>query len=273
MQRYFTQILGFCWLMLLLGCSQTQPVVESTTEVKTTPNRDFTIYLVRHGKTLFNTTDQVQGWSDTPLTPAGEAGAKRAAEGLNHIAFDLAFSSDLGRARTTANLILAGNFHFPPDLIEMTELREIFYGSYEGKPNFEMMKPLFQKKRIKVTPKNWENHYEKLLAASSHRWMVDEYHRNDPTHTAETYQQVFERTEKGIKKVVDLAMSEGAKNILVVTHGDQIAMVLAALFPELHNTQSIPNNSLTLIHYRQGQFVLEKVGDLTFLPPLDDAEK
>ena len=29
------------------------------------------LYLVRHGKTVFNTTGRLQGWSDSPLTPEG----------------------------------------------------------------------------------------------------------------------------------------------------------------------------------------------------------
>ena len=32
------------------------------------------IYLVRHGKTMFNTIGRAQGWSDTPLTRDGEIG-------------------------------------------------------------------------------------------------------------------------------------------------------------------------------------------------------
>ncbi|MDR1232245.1 MAG: histidine phosphatase family protein, partial [Spirochaetaceae bacterium] len=28
-----------------------------------------TIYVTRHGRTLFNTKDLVQGWADSPLTP------------------------------------------------------------------------------------------------------------------------------------------------------------------------------------------------------------
>ena len=32
------------------------------------------IYLVRHGKTMFNTIGRAQGWSDTPLTRTGETG-------------------------------------------------------------------------------------------------------------------------------------------------------------------------------------------------------
>ncbi|WP_165437759.1 histidine phosphatase family protein, partial [Streptococcus ruminantium] len=30
-----------------------------------------TIYLMRHGETLFNTQKRVQGWSDSPLTEKG----------------------------------------------------------------------------------------------------------------------------------------------------------------------------------------------------------
>ena len=29
------------------------------------------LYLVRHGKTMFNTIGRAQGWSDTPLTAEG----------------------------------------------------------------------------------------------------------------------------------------------------------------------------------------------------------
>ena len=32
------------------------------------------LYLVRHGKTMFNTIGRAQGWSDTPLTAEGELG-------------------------------------------------------------------------------------------------------------------------------------------------------------------------------------------------------
>ena len=32
------------------------------------------LYIARHGKTMFNTIGRAQGWSDTPLTEAGERG-------------------------------------------------------------------------------------------------------------------------------------------------------------------------------------------------------
>ena len=40
------------------------------------------LYIARHGKTMFNTIGRAQGWSDTPLTEAGERGIKELGLGL-----------------------------------------------------------------------------------------------------------------------------------------------------------------------------------------------
>ncbi len=37
-----------------------------------------TLYLMRHGQTLFNSLGKIQGWCDSPLTEAGKSEAKRA---------------------------------------------------------------------------------------------------------------------------------------------------------------------------------------------------
>lgn len=61
------------------------------------------IYLVRHGKTMFNTIGRAQGWSDTPLTTVGEEGIRELGLGFKHenIIFNEAFSSDSGRTLQT----------------------------------------------------------------------------------------------------------------------------------------------------------------------------
>lgn len=41
-----------------------------------------TLYIIRHGKTMFNTIGRTQGWSDTPLTKQGE-------EGIYHLGLGL----------------------------------------------------------------------------------------------------------------------------------------------------------------------------------------
>ena len=40
------------------------------------------LYIIRHGKTMFNTIGRAQGWSDTPLTEEGERGIRELGFGL-----------------------------------------------------------------------------------------------------------------------------------------------------------------------------------------------
>ncbi|MFR2694688.1 MAG: histidine phosphatase family protein [Enterocloster bolteae] len=82
---------------------------------------------------LFNTTGQVQGWADSPLTEEGEYQADAAGKGMKDIVFTTAFSGDLGRQRATAKHILAQNQGDIPELQEVIGLREEFYGGFEGK--------------------------------------------------------------------------------------------------------------------------------------------
>jgi broad specificity phosphatase PhoE len=244
-------------LLVLMSACHAQNAKEIT-------DKPIEIYLVRHGKTYFNTTDQVQGWSDTPLTTVGEKGAIQAGKGLADIAFDFAFSSDLGRARTTAKLILAENKHSLPEIVEDERLREVFYGSYEGKSNFEIMKPLFNAKNIEVTEENWADKWDELKAVATDEWMINQYHQNDPTHEAESYEQVSQRTKAAITAIVAEVEKKGGGKVLIVTHGDQIGILLSELFPE-KNFSSIPNLGLTRISYQNQKYTLEEVGTVAYM--------
>ena len=66
------------------------------------------LYLVRHGQTELNVQSILQGWHDSPLTARGrqQALATRAAFEARGVAFDHVYSSPLGRARHTAELIV-----------------------------------------------------------------------------------------------------------------------------------------------------------------------
>lgn len=59
------------------------------------------LYVVRHGKTMFNTVQRVQGWCDTPLTKSGVERIQYLGNGLRDIPFVEAVSSDSGRAIET----------------------------------------------------------------------------------------------------------------------------------------------------------------------------
>ena len=66
------------------------------------------LYIVRHGKTMFNTIGRAQGWSDTPLTAEGEHGIRELGLGLKEsgIEFKRAYSSDSGRTIQTMGIVL-----------------------------------------------------------------------------------------------------------------------------------------------------------------------
>ena len=70
---------------------------------KEAKNDAVVMYIARHGKTILNTMDRVQGWADAPLTPPGIEVAEFLGVGLNGIPFKAAYSSDLGRARSASN--------------------------------------------------------------------------------------------------------------------------------------------------------------------------
>jgi broad specificity phosphatase PhoE len=87
-------------------------------------------YLTRHGETVWNAQKRMQGHQDSPLTDNGISQAKKVAEMLKDIKFSHVFSSDLMRARRTAELIIADH-----NLVVKTNqlLREARLGPYEGK--------------------------------------------------------------------------------------------------------------------------------------------
>ena len=94
------------------------------------------LYLVRHGQTELNVKNILQGWQDSPLTERGceQALATRTAFAARGVAFDHAYSSPLGRARRTAELIVGEGRSI--ELVD--DLREWYLGSLEGTSNREM---------------------------------------------------------------------------------------------------------------------------------------
>ncbi len=92
-----------------------------------------TIYLVRHGETLFNRRDVIQGWVDSPLTAAGIEQARRAGDQLRARRLRAVYSSTSERAVDTAELIAEHHPGIP--VIRRKQLREMHFGDLEAMPN------------------------------------------------------------------------------------------------------------------------------------------
>lgn len=90
-----------------------------------------TVYIVRHGQTEWNLKKIIQGQSDSPLTDEGVKQARNLSKKLKKIKFDLVFSSDLMRAKKTAEIITAEQ---KLEIATSKLLRERHFGRLEGKP-------------------------------------------------------------------------------------------------------------------------------------------
>lgn len=87
------------------------------------------LYLVRHGETEYNVQARFLGRTDGDLSEIGLGQAREAAQQLAGVNVRAVFSSDLRRARVTAELIAAQH---GVDVVPVPEFREIDFGAWEG---------------------------------------------------------------------------------------------------------------------------------------------
>lgn len=88
-----------------------------------------TFLYVRHGETVFNTLNRMQGRCDSPLTQNGIDQARKAAERLKDRKIDRAYVSTAERTIDTAEILLE-----PHGITAIPDkrLREVSYGTYEA---------------------------------------------------------------------------------------------------------------------------------------------
>jgi probable phosphoglycerate mutase len=95
-----------------------------------------TIYLLRHGQTLWNVEGRYQGQLDSALTLKGEVQAKENALKLSKY-IDIKevkfFSSPLGRAKSTAEIIAKDSGLEISKIIFEEDIQEFNYGIFEGR--------------------------------------------------------------------------------------------------------------------------------------------
>lgn len=94
------------------------------------------LYLIRHGETVLNSQDTVQGWLDSELTERGHEQARKAVTQLEGVKPTIVFSSDLTRAQQTAEEVRKV-FADVPVLLDW-RLRERMMGDAQGKHHTEV---------------------------------------------------------------------------------------------------------------------------------------
>lgn len=113
------------------------------------------LLLVRHGETDWNADGRLQGQTDRPLSDFGRKQARRLADELAAEGFEAIYSSDLARARETAEIIGA-RLGLPVELD--SDLREKDWGTWEGLTAVE-------RDRVEFAGESTEAHQERILRA------------------------------------------------------------------------------------------------------------
>lgn len=123
-----------------------------------------TIYLVRHGETKYNKLEIIMGNSNAALNYTGKKNSKNIGKKLKKLKIkpDLIYSSDLQRAKQTAEII-AREIQFTKPIRKAKSLREINYGDLEGIPikNARQAVPEYHSKNVNFTFPNGES-YSKM---------------------------------------------------------------------------------------------------------------
>lgn len=247
----------FSLLLTLLSSIIFSPLLA---HAETVDDNTVTIYVTRHGKTMFNTVHRVQGWADTPLTVAGVTVADQLGKGLKDVEFKKVYASDLGRARQTARVILAAKGQ-QLDIVESEKLREFCFGIYEGDLDANMWGAIATKfgyesdKTLFGDFANGKLPFDKMFGGVA---LVD------TSGEAETFATVRARMQSELKAIAEETAAQGGGNVLLVSHGAAIL----AMVSDMSTTPivgQLPNASVTQITYKNREFTVGKLGDMSYV--------
>ena len=196
------------------------------------------VCLVRHGETMFNQLNKVQGWCDSPLTVKGIDDLKRTARALSQVHFDNMYSSDLKRAIDTVHLMKNANVVSEIGKIrKLPEFREVFFGSFEGDDIDQTWAQI-----AKVGGLNGETNVQKIINKLGLEKFREATKEADPRHLAENKEELDERMIRGIHILKDLTKNE--ERVLLVSHGDFIKTLAIKYWNKSDGKHDIifPNN-------------------------------
>lgn len=197
-----------------------------------------TLYITRHGETVWNTQKRLQGWGDSALTESGIKNARALGERLQDVEFKTIYSSSSQRAYHTAQLI-CGDRNIP--IIKRDDLREISLGDWEGKT------------REEIEAIDRENYHA--------FWNTPHLYT---TNSGESFAYLQKRILRAINNISE-EQQDG--NILIVTHTVVIKNMLLMLkkleLEQLWKPPYIHDTSLTIVEFDQGKTTIQLEGDIS----------
>ena len=155
------------------------------------------LILIRHGETVWNSQQRMQGHSNSDLSEEGRAQIESLGQWMKNVSFDHIYSSDSLRARQTAEAITKYSGH---TLKIDQRLREKNLGVFEGL----------------TTEEAKERHPEifRLFKTAGSNYVIDE---------GESTQQLLDRA---LEFIEEIRLKHLDKRVVLVTHGGVVRVLI-----------------------------------------------
>jgi 2,3-bisphosphoglycerate-dependent phosphoglycerate mutase len=182
------------------------------------------LFLLRHGKSLWNKQNRFTGWVDVPLAHEGWQEAKKAGDLLKDIAFDVAFTSHLARAIDTQSMIFRQNTASPvpicvhPDNQNISPFENHLGNKSEEFPVYKNITALAERKYGDLQGLNKEEVEKKFGTEQFLQWRRG---YDTPPPNGESLKNTLERVLPYFEEFI-LPWIKQDKTILITAHGNSL---------------------------------------------------
>ena len=201
------------------------------------------LLLVRHGQTAWNADGRFMGQLDVPLDEIGRTQVLAVAKRLATEEPAAIYSSDLARARETAQAIQAAIGSHPEIKLD-ARLREMHFGDWQGLTYTEMIAK---------------------DAGSLGRWQADPLNVAPPN--GETLIMLTERVKAAYE---DICAAHSEETVIVAGHGGSLQILIVAalgLPPETFWNMQLSNASLSVLRLHDIRIFLSLLNGTSHLAP------
>ena len=185
---------------------------------------------VRHGKTHFNEINLTQGWCDSPLSKVGIKQVENISKQLEQYQIDKAYTSPLGRAVQTANIILSKKEVEP---IYEERFKEVNFGILEG-ISTELVR------KLNIESPDW----------------LEDLDMDYRPYEGEDIHDVILKHHEAFQEIIEDCNDN--ETVLIVGHGCSLYGFIKSLLPQ--QSFKFPNNaSAMIVDYSNEHFSLEQI--------------
>ena len=199
--------------------------------------------IVRHGEAQWNLQDRAMGQLDSPLTPNGIRQAYALGDRLRRLSFTTLYTSYLGRAAQTVNIIAS---ICDKKVIFNSGLRERNFGIFQGLTLSEMQEKFPQERQ--------------------------DFEQNDFEYIVPEGESLKQLRQRSFQILTAIAQPYLGETIVVVTHGGILMCFFEEVLGIIHK-KPLPfkqdNANLCVFEYTNGRWILMVWNDISHLENME----